>query len=335
MSALGRGLSAAGYAAGEMFAKGALMDQQSELETQRALRLAEIQEQMAARGERRKVELAEESAERSRGKQVARIDAKAGELADEAVGEKRGLIDSGIADRSLWTADQQAAVDQSLAQERKGLMDDSRTREKAAIATGDIGPKDAATIEREQRRLDVTERRDESRAAAAAAAEQRRWTVELAKLDLQQGNLDAQNKKIDAMIQHWERKDDNDEKKAGSPKTPTADRMTSVINSMNQMLKNLDENRPRSTATAEEKADWQRQKDNAIAVRDRATAKLNERFDDDGSAPAKESKPAPKPAATPSASKPISALPKGAKQIGTSGGKPVYETPDGKRYIAQ
>jgi hypothetical protein len=26
-------------------------------------------------------------------------------------------------------------------------------------------------------------------------------------------------------------------------------------------------------------------------------------------------------------------LPKGAKQIGTSGGKPVYETPDGKRFI--
>jgi hypothetical protein len=44
MSALGRGLSVAGYAAGDMFARGALMDQQSELETQKALRLAEFQE---------------------------------------------------------------------------------------------------------------------------------------------------------------------------------------------------------------------------------------------------------------------------------------------------
>lgn len=35
----------------------------------------------------------------------------------------------------------------------------------------------------------------------------------------------------------------------------------------------------------------------------------------------------PKPAAT------ISALPKGATQIGTSGGKPVYQTPDGKKFI--
>lgn len=32
------------------------------------------------------------------------------------------------------------------------------------------------------------------------------------------------------------------------------------------------------------------------------------------------------------AAKVIKALPKGAKQIGTSGGKPVYETPDGKRF---
>jgi hypothetical protein len=39
----------------------------------------------------------------------------------------------------------------------------------------------------------------------------------------------------------------------------------------------------------------------------------------------KEPKGAPAPA-------PLSALPPGAKQIGTSGGKPVYQTPDGKQY---
>lgn len=32
---------------------------------------------------------------------------------------------------------------------------------------------------------------------------------------------------------------------------------------------------------------------------------------------------------------PIKALPAGAKQIGTSGGKPVYQTPDGKRFIQE
>jgi hypothetical protein len=28
-------------------------------------------------------------------------------------------------------------------------------------------------------------------------------------------------------------------------------------------------------------------------------------------------------------------LPKGSKQVGTSGGKPVYEAPNGKRYVVQ
>lgn len=176
-NAVGRGLSAAGYAAGEMFAKGALMDQQSEIETQKALRLAEFQEAMAARGDRRKVELAEESAERSRTGQVARIDAKAGELADSAVGEKRGLIDAGIADRSLWTAEQQATVDQSLANDRKAMLDDPKTRTKAAVATGDIDPKTMATLDQkgealtyklayEREREDGRDRRADARLSA-------------------------------------------------------------------------------------------------------------------------------------------------------------------------
>ena len=31
----------------------------------------------------------------------------------------------------------------------------------------------------------------------------------------------------------------------------------------------------------------------------------------------------------------LDALPSGAKQIGTSGGRPVFETPDGKRWIGE
>jgi hypothetical protein len=46
------------------------------------------------------------------------------------------------------------------------------------------------------------------------------------------------------------------------------------------------------------------------------------------------------PAAAPQDKQPgnattINALPDGAKQIGTSGGKPVYQTPDGKKFIAK
>lgn len=46
--------------------------------------------------------------------------------------------------------------------------------------------------------------------------------------------------------------------------------------------------------------------------------------------------PAPAPGAQPAPGAPkatVKALPPGAKQIGTSGGKPVYQTPDGKRFI--
>ena len=35
----------------------------------------------------------------------------------------------------------------------------------------------------------------------------------------------------------------------------------------------------------------------------------------------------------PAPAKPVASLPTGAKQVGTSGGKPVFETPDGKRFI--
>jgi len=52
-AALGRGLSTAGYAAGELFAKQSLMEQQSEAELQRAMRLAEIKDQMEQRTEAR------------------------------------------------------------------------------------------------------------------------------------------------------------------------------------------------------------------------------------------------------------------------------------------
>lgn len=41
------------------------------------------------------------------------------------------------------------------------------------------------------------------------------------------------------------------------------------------------------------------------------------------------------PQAAPQAGQPINQLPQGAQQIGTSGGKPVYRTPDGKMFVGQ
>lgn len=134
-SAVGRGLSAAGYAAGDLFAKQALQEQSSDLELNRQQRLLEF-----------KQALEEGATDRARTQQTARIDAKAGELADEKLAPKRGLIDAGITDRENWTPEQQAAVDQSLEMERQAARKDPKTRMNAAIATGDISPKDAATL---------------------------------------------------------------------------------------------------------------------------------------------------------------------------------------------
>lgn len=88
-----------------------------------------------------------------------------------------------------------------------------------------------------------------------------------------------------------------------------------------------DESSKKARAAAKEKYDGR------VKSLDDEDAKLKGRMEKlsdelDGKAPA------PKSLAngTKPAAKVIKALPKGAKQIGTSGGKPVYETPDGKRF---
>lgn len=143
MASFAQGLSAAAYGAGETFAKQSLMQAQSEQEMQRAMRLAEFKEQLE---------------QRSREAQASRVSSKVGELADQQVGEKRGLIHANIADPSAWTPQQQAAVDQSLAQERKQLANDPDLVLKAAAQTGDLNMKEQALMAREDKRLDAAER---------------------------------------------------------------------------------------------------------------------------------------------------------------------------------
>jgi hypothetical protein len=140
MSAVGRGVSAAGYAAGDMLARQALMEVQSEMDLERTKRLEEFKQMLQAKDDERKVTLADQA----RTAQASRIDAKAGEMADAQLTPKKGLIEAGITDRSTWTPEMQAAVDQSLGTERTAMKGKLRTE--AAIATGDISPKDAAVL---------------------------------------------------------------------------------------------------------------------------------------------------------------------------------------------
>lgn len=105
------------------------------------------------------------------------------------------------------------------------------------------------------------------------------------------------------------------------------DRLTTIINSANQTIKSLSESS--KGKTPEEKANWQRQMDEAVALRNDAQTMLRSNLSGRDAAPDTDTKSKSKVKSE------ISSLPKGAVQVGTSNGKPVYETPDGKRFIAK
>lgn len=102
------------------------------------------------------------------------------------------------------------------------------------------------------------------------------------------------------------------------------ERLTTIINSANQTIKSLNDGS--RGKTPEEKADWKRKMDEAVALRDSAQKQLSEAL--------VERESGGKPGAGKSKSV-ISELPKGAVQIGTSNGKPVYQTPDGRKFIGK
>jgi hypothetical protein len=72
-----------------------------------------------------------------------RQEAKTG-IINSAIGEK--YADAKPADPSTWTAEQQAAVDQSKALDRKTMENDINLDVRAALQTGEISPKDAAAL---------------------------------------------------------------------------------------------------------------------------------------------------------------------------------------------
>lgn len=119
----------------------------NDMETQRQKTLEEFKKTLAIN-----------TADTLRNDQVARVDAAAGKIADTAVASKRGIVEGGIVDKEAWTPEQQAAVDQSLGNDRAAIVADGRTREKAATLTGDISPEKAAVIDREERRLDIVDK---------------------------------------------------------------------------------------------------------------------------------------------------------------------------------
>ncbi len=112
--------------------------------------------------------------------QAGRIDTAAGAIADQATGKTQALVGAGIADREAWTPEQQAAVDQSIAIDKKALISDPMTRVKAAGMTGDLRADQVATVEL-----------NEARGAREEKKGDQRYEVENKKLDQQIKHQDA------------------------------------------------------------------------------------------------------------------------------------------------
>lgn len=285
---------------------------------------------------------------------AARVSGAAGAIADRAVGAKRGLIEGGIADRSTWTPEQQAAVDQSVGLDRAALAEDPDVRTAAAVQTGDIDPKTAAGLDIQGKKAAAAERA----AAAKMDLEDRklasREKIEQDRMDqrdrLAAQQADLQEKRIGAMLARVGGAGSRDDKQkavmnyldgrrkeladdaantkalyAAAVKDVSSKRRAEIDAEFKSKLDAIDEKRRQ----VEDDYDAMREGLGLPAKRSAAQPPAAA----PSTAPA--SSPAQAPAAAPKASSPIGKLPEGARQIGTSGGKPVYQTPDGRRFVAQ
>lgn len=184
--------------------------------------------------------------------------------------------------------------------------DDAKVNDLPAYAQYE---KDIGKPKRDERRIDVQQEREDNRATAAATSEERkaqadarRYDVELKRLELQAGTLEATNRKIDAWIENEATKRDNDEAKANNPKASSPERLYSIVNAMNATIKNLTEGGKGNTPEA--KAEWQRQYETAVRVRDRASALLDANLGERGAPPAPAPGAPPAKPATSAASRP-------------------------------
>jgi hypothetical protein len=253
---------------------------------------------------------------------VARVDQAAGRIADTAVAGKRALIGEGVVDKENWTSEQQAAVEQSLAADKAALIGDPRTRERAAISTGDISPEKAATIDRDERRLAESARATDSKERQAEKRDEtQRYIAEMREATAQ--------KRIEALIA-----------RTGAGKDGTREALAFLdgvrkdLASEAANLKAMYQADIKDVSSSKREA-IKKEYEPKFADIEAKRKKIEQDFDalrekvglPKAAAPAPEKKPeAAKPAA-------ISSLPAGAKKIGTSGGKTVYQTPDGKKYI--
>jgi len=108
---------------------------------------------------------------------------------------------------------------------------------------------------------------------------------------------------------------------SGDLKTQNPERLTTTLNAINGLIRTYDE-KTFDEATVKDRKELQ-------AMAGQIARELQRRGLGSGAA----DKPAAPAPPAPAARAAIKALPPGSKQIGTSNGKPVYQTPDGKKFI--
>lgn len=371
MNSIGRGISAAAGAGAEIYARGAAEDQRASIQAERDARLAELQEQSGMRAEARKNEPLNRISRNAQGKLAEDVPLEAAPVTslsgvnDE--GKKFGFqgdlkaVRAAI-DQLPESADKTAALAQLQGQvatdTKTGLMNVAgKTRKRTGDEALDAAVQEAKVNDlpayadyesrvgkplREERRIDVTESRNDARAVAAAkdsdrkekSAERRDETMRYI-AELRDNTAQA---RLETLV-----------KSNGGGASGTKEALNFIDGARKELANDAASLKALYTAEITAagapsrvpaiKQSYQPKFDAIDAKRKQIEQDFNALRERVGLAPAESAAPAspstPKP--TPAPVKPPAAastgLPPGAKQIGTSGGKAVYQLPNGEKVI--
>lgn len=132
---------------------------------------------------------------------------------------------------------------------------------------------------------------------------QRKRTLEEIRIESKEESEKAQRAQTDRRLDIMEKSADARAARGDSDKSNSQERLTTMINSANQTIRSLNDSSKGNTP--ESKAEWQRQMDDAIKLRNNAQSRLNRLFEENN-APAKPPKPSDnaKPTPVPAGSRP-------------------------------
>ncbi len=187
---------------------------------------------------------------------------------------------------------------------------------------------------RDERKLDIAEKKNEDAIKAAAARDERR-DARAAEAE------DRKDARLEARLQAAEAAAERRRANGGQVTREERLRYTSLFEDagrrLNEAQKTLNTMRKDPAYKIAEKGSpqWEELEEQRAKIKSYEEERRSWQSLLSGSGSSGGGSEATAPAPAPAASKPISTLPQGARQIGTSGGKPVYQTPDGKRYIGQ